>query len=188
MAILAAGRDLLVESGYDRLSIEGVAARAGVGKQTVYRRFATKSALVAAVLLAGDPPVHEAVPAGSGDLRADLRTWLRDAMDSVDEPTTRTLVRATAALAADGDTETAERLEGRFTAPVRKGLGRILDRARADGSLRPDVDDRILVDTLLAVLLYRVVMPGAAPAERHAAAVVETVLDGIGVPVPPAAD
>jgi len=63
IAILDATLDLLAEHGYQALTIEAVAARAAVGRPTVYRRYATKADLVAAALVeltAGEPPVRPA--------------------------------------------------------------------------------------------------------------------------------
>ena len=69
-AILDAATELFCELGYDGLSIEGVAAKAGVGKTTIYRRYPTKLDLVMAASIhmgAGKLPALE-----TGDLRADL--------------------------------------------------------------------------------------------------------------------
>src|SRR5688572_3560572 len=78
-AILTAAFDLLQEVGYAKLSIEGVAARAGVGKQTIYRWWPSKGAVLfdAFLMLSegaeGEPPV---LP-DTGDLEADLTVVLR---------------------------------------------------------------------------------------------------------------
>lgn len=73
-SLLAATQDLLLEQGYDRLSLEAVASRAGVGKPAIYRRWSGKSALtVAAVLdLTPVPPLPD-----EGSLRADLLACAR---------------------------------------------------------------------------------------------------------------
>jgi AcrR family transcriptional regulator len=78
-AILRAALHLLVEHGYDALSVEGVAAASGVAKTTIYRRYASKRELVAAslaLLVAGHPVAPE-----TGDPRADLRAVVRSAID-----------------------------------------------------------------------------------------------------------
>ncbi|MBN9792095.1 MULTISPECIES: TetR/AcrR family transcriptional regulator [unclassified Pseudonocardia] len=80
-AILGATRGLLVELGYDRLSIEAVAARAGVGKTTVYRRFPGKPELVAAAVEAGAGAGLPALRAR--DLRGALLEVLRWLADGV---------------------------------------------------------------------------------------------------------
>lgn len=74
-AILDATLSLLIEVGYDRLSIESVAARAGVSRPTVYRRFADKAALVSAAVQRREPGTRP--EADSGDLRTDLLQVLR---------------------------------------------------------------------------------------------------------------
>jgi AcrR family transcriptional regulator len=76
LAILDATAALFAERGYDQLTIEGVAARAGVGKQTIYRWWGSKGALVAECLLEGRLiPDRLALP-DTGDVRADMRAWL----------------------------------------------------------------------------------------------------------------
>ncbi len=83
VAILEATLALLIEVGYEQLSIDAVAARAGVGKPTVYRRYAGKAALVAAAVehrAPGRPP--DTAP---GDLRAALLTTVRWLADQIAE-------------------------------------------------------------------------------------------------------
>src|SRR5437588_13131394 len=78
-AILAATCELLVDNGYGRLSMEAVAARSGVGKPTLYRRWSSKAALVAdavvAILSADAPAAAMALPY-TGEVDRDLRDWL----------------------------------------------------------------------------------------------------------------
>jgi AcrR family transcriptional regulator len=78
-AIFAATLALFAEHGYAGVSIEGVAARAGVGKATIYRRYASKAQLVvdAVHVCAG---IGDALP-DTGDVRADLTTMLQNLMD-----------------------------------------------------------------------------------------------------------
>ncbi|GAB5901540.1 TetR/AcrR family transcriptional regulator [Mycolicibacterium mageritense] len=86
-AVLAAARDLLVEEGYQGTTVVAIARRAGVGAPTIYRRWATKEALVedAAFGHAGPLPL----PAPTGDLRADLRGWVAVFLDWLANPVTR---------------------------------------------------------------------------------------------------
>ena len=75
-AILEATRDILRIESYDRLSLDGIARRAGVGKQTIYRWWSSKAAVVVDAVLDGfipTPPLPE--PSGS-DIAAALRDWL----------------------------------------------------------------------------------------------------------------
>ncbi|MDT0184841.1 TetR/AcrR family transcriptional regulator [Microbacterium sp. ARD31] len=75
-AILRAAASLIEEKGFDAVTIEGIAARANVGKQTIYRWYATKTAVVAECLMEGLLIVDEFHLPETGDVRSDLRTWM----------------------------------------------------------------------------------------------------------------
>jgi AcrR family transcriptional regulator len=75
LAILDAALDAFVEHGYRGMSIEGVAARAGVAKATVYRRYSSKAQLVVDAVRAG-AGIADGLP-DTGDVRADLADMLR---------------------------------------------------------------------------------------------------------------
>ncbi|OYV73357.1 MAG: hypothetical protein B7Z72_02700 [Gemmatimonadetes bacterium 21-71-4] len=99
-AILDATRELLTTGSYAELSMESVAARAQVGKKTLYRRWSSKAPLVAEAVLdayggSGSFPV-----AATGDVRADLRSWLNEHAEFLAEPANTALVRALVAAAA----------------------------------------------------------------------------------------
>ena len=119
-AILAATCDLLLQTGYDGLSIEGVAARAGVGKQTVYRWWPSKSALVTEAVLEGRLAINGELPPDTGDLRNDLHTWLARQFEALADPYVLSLIRAVTAAAAD-DNAAGAALYERFTGISRAG-------------------------------------------------------------------
>lgn len=148
-AILAATREILDEVGYFRLTVEGVAARAGVGKTTVYRWWPAKSDLVLEALGAG----LAAPPQPTGDLRTDLRAVLAGMLEDLQAP------RGAALLALAG-----ERLAARpgdagpldlFQADRGAVEHLVEDGARA-GELPLDLDAGLLHDILAGTLLYRV--------------------------------
>ncbi|MET4100540.1 AcrR family transcriptional regulator [Agrococcus sp. UYP10] len=76
VAILDATAALFAEVGYDHLTIEGIAARAGVGKQTIYRWWGSKGPLVAECLLEGRLLPGRLTLPDTGDVRADMAAWL----------------------------------------------------------------------------------------------------------------
>ena len=76
MAIVTATRELLLERGFDGLTIEAVAARAGVGKQTIYRWWPSRPALVADVMLEDADKILASMD-HTDDLAADLVGWVR---------------------------------------------------------------------------------------------------------------
>ncbi|GGU43462.1 TetR/AcrR family transcriptional regulator [Nocardioides albus] len=101
LAVLEATGRLFATQGYDHLTIEGIAAEAGVSKQTIYRWWSSKSAVVADALiedlLLPDRPV---VP-DTGDIRADLIAWMQDLLDLVAQPGNDGLVRSLVAAACE---------------------------------------------------------------------------------------
>lgn len=76
LAVLTAAADLLAEHGYENLTIEAIARRAAVGKQTIYRWWPSRGAILAEALLEGFVFRHELAVADTGDLRRDLAEWI----------------------------------------------------------------------------------------------------------------
>jgi AcrR family transcriptional regulator len=100
-AILNATARLFHNQGYDRLTIEGIAREAGVGKQTIYRWWPSRGALIGECLAEGRLfPVDFAVP-DTGDLTADVETWLRSVLSLLDAPGGRALLRSLVAAATE---------------------------------------------------------------------------------------
>src|SRR6478735_639885 len=99
LAILDATASLFAEKGYDHLSIEGIAARAGVGKQTVYRWWSGKSELIAECLFEGKLLPDRFVVSDTGDLRADLMAWLGEVLAFLESPSDEGLFRSLIAAA-----------------------------------------------------------------------------------------
>ncbi|MEU9835389.1 TetR/AcrR family transcriptional regulator [Streptosporangium sp. NPDC048047] len=92
LAILQATARLFAQRGYEHLSIEGIAAEAGVSKQTIYRWWPAKGDLVADCLLDGMLlPSRLTIP-DTGDLRADLVAWLDQLFQLLREPDGRGLM------------------------------------------------------------------------------------------------
>ncbi len=101
VAILKATAGLFESQGYDRLTVEGIAAQAGVGKQTIYRWWPGKSALIADCLLEGLILPETLTPPNTGDIRKDLATWLDQIFRLRDHPSGEDLMRSLIAAAAE---------------------------------------------------------------------------------------
>lgn len=101
MAILTAAARQVAANGYDHMTVEGVAAEAGVGKQTIYRWWGAKSALVADCLVEGLLLTELFVPEDSGDLRADVLTWLDNITRFLHHPGNSGLMHSLIAAAGD---------------------------------------------------------------------------------------
>jgi AcrR family transcriptional regulator len=178
--ILDAVRELLMVSSYAELSMDAVAARAQVGKKTIYRRWTSKAPLVAeAVLDAYGRGGSFAVP-DTGDLRADLRRWLIEHGEFIADPANAKLIRAlvAAAAASSGDTEA---LYEQLSVPQRSGLVDRIRRGIDSGAVRDDVDPDAIANAVMGTLLLRVMSaPGSGDdASAQYVALVEVLMDGM---------
>lgn len=185
-AILDAVRELLREQGYNRLSIEGVARRAGVSRPTIYRRWPTKAHLVhEAVYPAQD--VHFAAPdddsaesAAGRDFTDDIERFVEAALVSFQRPETASAVPGLLADYRD-QPELREALNTRLDA-VRAAFRDLVDAAVARGQARPDLDADLLYDTLSAVVLYSTLSSSRRVGPGFARSVAELVVHGAGLP------
>lgn len=156
-AILEATLDILREHGYGGLTIDGVAANAGVGRPTIYRRWPSKPALVVAALVDSS---RLAVPApDTGSLRRDLIAIQRHQVELMNSPDNR---RVTAGLIADlaNDPDLAQSYVSKYLAPRRATVWRVLQRGVDRGELDPDVDFAFVYDLLVGPLFMRAVVWG----------------------------
>lgn len=173
-AILEAARDILREQGYRGLTIDGVAARAGVGRPTIYRRWPSKPALVVAALVDSS---RLALPADdTGSLRRDLIAVQRHQVELMTSaPDNR---RVTAGLIADlaTDPELAESYVSRYLAPRRAAVFQVLQRGVDRGELRADVDFAFVYDLLVGPLFMRTVVWGEPLAPGAAEATADVIL------------
>lgn len=174
-AILDATVDLLAEQGFLALTIEAVAARAGVAKTTVYRRWPTKDdLLVDAVGCIKGPPVD---PPGES-VRDDL-LWLMTRMR--DGWFKGRFGRLMARLAADGLEHPELYREGRkrYVAPRHAVLQRVIRRGVDEGSIRADVDPEWVIAMLTSPTIAAAFTHQDAPSNRQLEFVVDTVLRGV---------
>jgi AcrR family transcriptional regulator len=175
-AVAASVAQLLAEIGYAAQTVEGVAARAGVAKSTVYRRWSTKRELVADAL---DIRARSAVRApDTGSLRGDLLTHLRAVTAGLDAPIGRAIVALVTEARYDPDLGRALR-EG-FVATRRAEVGEILARASTRGELRGDVDHGLLIDLVVAPLWYRALVWGESVPDAALQVLVDVLVPALG--------
>ena len=174
--ILDAAQELLSEEGFSDLRLEHVAARAGVGKATIYRRWGSKEAL-AQELLAELAGPHIAV-AETGDTRAELLATVTNPMRAVTDtpfgPVIRALLSQIAVNPTLGDPFRATVVQAR-----RDEVGRVIARGIARGDLRPDADPAIATELLVGPVYFRLMFGGDLD-DAFARRVVEAVLSGYG--------
>jgi AcrR family transcriptional regulator len=181
-AILAAARELVLSVGYEKLSMEAIAAQAGVGKQTVYRRWPSKAAVVAeAILAAGDLPGQGKPLPDTGDLATDLVAWSRVHFDNLTDPATTTLLRALATAASERESD-ASRLNEELTGLAREQIIQRLASGQRAGQVRADASLDAAADAILGVITYRLLSGRPAAHQAGACEVIDLILRGIGSP------
>jgi AcrR family transcriptional regulator len=151
-AILRAATDLVVEQGYAAVSIEKIAQRAGVGKQTIYRWWPSKGdILMEAVARKAD--VHIALP-DDGSWAADLRHLLDDSFALARTPQLGELLRALM-VEAQLDPAFGARFRADFLERRRAALATLVERARRRGDLPAALTAGFAADVVFGVLWYR---------------------------------
>lgn len=176
--ILDATRELLSEEGFADLRLEHVAARAGVGKATIYRRWGSKEAL-AQELLAELAAPHIAV-ADSDDTRTELLAAVLNPMRAVTDtpfgPVIRALLSQIAVNPTLGDPFRATVVQAR-----RREVARVIGRGIARGDLRPDADPELATELLVGPVYFRLMFGGELTLD-FANRVVDNVLRGYAAP------
>ncbi|EWM63708.1 MULTISPECIES: TetR/AcrR family transcriptional regulator [Micromonospora] len=175
-AILAAALELLTETGYSALTVEAIAARAGVGKQTIYRWWRGKGAVILDAL-ADDMPEVIALP-DTGDLRADLRAVLRATVAEFADPrlsaTTRAITIETLA-----DEELAAQARDRLLRPQLNAVRARLEAAREAGQVRPDAALDLVVELLFGPLYHRWLLRNGPLTDDYADGIVDLVVAAV---------
>jgi AcrR family transcriptional regulator len=174
--ILQATRELLIELGVDRLTIEGVAARSGVAKTTIYRRYRSKHDLALAVLLR---MVNQIVSVPDrGDTRTELIEFVNGAVTVLGS----TLMgRVMQGLVSDlaTDSTLAEAFRGQIVATRLTEVRRLLDQGIARGDLRSDLDYELVHELLFGPVYYRLLLSGAPLDAALAQRIVDAVMPAL---------
>jgi AcrR family transcriptional regulator len=153
-AILRAALDLCQEQGYDKASIEAIAKRAGVGKQTIYRWWPSKGSVVLEAL--NEEIGAETDFPDTGDIVADLRTQ----MTAVTQLLSHTAVRVYTGVigAAQSDPDLARAIVDEMLEPRTAACRQRLERAREEGELRADADLDVVIEMLYGAIYYRLLL------------------------------
>jgi AcrR family transcriptional regulator len=175
-AITRAARDLLAERGFQAATIEAIALRAGVGRNTIYRRWRSKEELIADALreLTTDFDAW-----AEDDLYSLLLNWLRDFARAFSDPL---LGRLLAGVLGElqRNPAFADVYADRVFRPRREALLGRLTEAQERGELRPDVDLEHVADLLGGALVLRL-LPLGLPSlsETYAEELLDTIWRGI---------
>jgi AcrR family transcriptional regulator len=179
--VLAAALELVEEKGYAALTMEGIAARAGVAKTTIYRSWPGKAAVVMdAVFVESDPRL--AFP-DTGSAREDLRRQMAAVATLFTEPA---FSAPFVGLLAESqhDTVLADALHLWLINARRAGAAEVLRRGVERGELRPGLDVAVAIDALYGALYYRLLVSHEPLSTEYARAVVGVVFAGLSELVP----
>ncbi|MEV0279342.1 TetR/AcrR family transcriptional regulator [Streptomyces sp. NPDC050610] len=177
-AILDAALELVAENGFAKLTIEAIAARAGVGKQTIYRWWPSKAAvLFEACLPEGNDPTTVELP-DTGDIEADLKTVLRATVDELHDPR---LTGPTRALAAESqsDEDLAALLTERVLEPQLQAYVRRFKTAQEAGQIAEGIDLRIALELFVGPLFHRFMTRTLPITHEYADTVADLALRGM---------
>jgi AcrR family transcriptional regulator len=175
-AILQATLDLLAEAGYQSMSIEAIAARAGVGKTTIYRRYTSKEELVADALgsLKQELPIPD-----TGTLWGDIEILTEHATKTILTP----LGRQTLALiisTASSNPQFAKVYWKKYMQP-RSAFFAVLKRAQERGEIKENVDIELIYDLMSGSFWHSFIFkPESEPVADHVRRVLSLLLEGIG--------
>jgi AcrR family transcriptional regulator len=174
-AILDATRELLREGDVRSLTVEAVAARSGVAKTTIYRRWRDKWELALDAVMIDMLPGF-ANPVDVGDTRKEFTTFINSVIKIF---TTRPYGAAMQGLASEIATEPglARVYREQVVEPRRLQLAPVIERGIARGDLRPDTDVRLVHELLVGPLFYRLFFSGGPLDRKLGTSLVDAVLD-----------
>ncbi|MGW7289244.1 TetR/AcrR family transcriptional regulator [Streptomyces sp. NPDC054847] len=183
-AIYDAALALVGEIGYPKTTIEGIAARAGVGKQTIYRWWPSKAAvLLEAFLGMADRAAEAAGPGGyeipdTGDIEADLRTVLRATVDEMNTPVYDAPARA---LTAEGvvNAEVGAQFVERLLEPQLQLYVTRLRAAQEAGQVRSGIDLRVALELFTGPLAHRWLLRTLPLTHEYADQIVDCAVNGL---------
>lgn len=171
-AVLAAARDLLTDKGLPGLTVDDIAAHAGVSKATIYRWWPSKAAVLMdafadAVSAKMDFP-------SDGDALTRLRTQLARVARLMNEPPARRPFVALIA-ASQHDPELAAALRDRFVATRRAAAHELITSAVEAGQFASVLDVEALIDMLYGALYYRLLVSGAPLSDDYVDRLINTI-------------
>jgi AcrR family transcriptional regulator len=171
-ALREAALTLLAEVGYDRLTVDKIAACAGAGKATIYRRWSGKAELVVDALMCQKEMFD--VP-DTGNLRDDLTALARQAGAHKDQPLdTQVMIGLVSAL--PHDPELRDVFQERLVNPHLDTLKMIFERAVVRGEIAPVQNLDTVVSILPALILHRLIVVGTLPDEQFFLSIVDHVI------------
>ena len=178
-AILDAALELWMERGYHSVSIDAVAARAGVSKPTIYRRWPNRQQLLVAVSQRFVPPGEVA---DLGSFRDEVAAFLRERADLYGNAGIRRILAS--AVAASSEDEDFHRAIQPFLDRFPAGMRTIIQRGIARGDVRADVDIELLTAMINGSFYFRSIIEHKGLDHRAADFVADLVNTAVAPPTP----
>lgn len=152
-AMLRSTLELLAEVGYDAVSIEAIAARAGVGKSTIYRRYTCKEDLIADAIenIREDVTIPD-----TNNLWGDIDALIQSAAQITLNPVGRQTV-AMIVSSASSHPEFAQIYWTKYLQPRRQAFSVVLERAKARNEIPADLDPGLIFDIMSGIMLYSLI-------------------------------
>ena len=175
-AILRATLEELAEVGVEAMSIEGVAARAGVGKTTIYRRWPSKEELIKAAI--GVIHIQTPIP-DTGHLREDVFLMVRNTLEAgARYPLLpRLFFRAMSELKDNPEIFAA--LQTQMVGPRFQQIFAMIEHAKARGEMRPDLDAFVVLGVMMGPIVSFWLLSGILPFAQPPPDLVEQIVDSI---------
>lgn len=184
-SIAAAAIGLLREVGYARLTMGEVAKRAGVGKDSLYRRWTSKAALVHEVVFERYPSGYGGAPA-TGSLKGDVEALAAMIQEANTTPEAATAIPGLLGELGQ-DPELEARLQEHWYQPMRRGFAAVLDAARERGQATVPVAPELVADVLVGTMLFRLSLLREGPDPSFPTALAEFVVRALTPPALPSA-
>jgi AcrR family transcriptional regulator len=176
-AILDATRELLIADGdVGALTVEAVAARSGVAKTTIYRRWRDKWELALDAVMIDMLPGF-ADPVDVGDTRKELVTFVDSARKNLSTLPSAPGMQGLASQIAT-DPELGRVYREQVVEPRREQLRPVIERGIARGDLRPDTDVRLVHEMMVGPLFYRLLFSGGPVDRKLSVRIADAILDG----------
>ena len=157
-AILRAALQLLAEVGFNAMSMDAIAACAGVGKTTIYRRYTSKAELVADAI---EKVREEIILPDTGTLWGDIEALIENAAQITLSPVGRQTV-AMIISSASSNPQFAQIYWTKYLHPRRKSFAVVLERAKARNEIQANLDPDLVFDTMSGIMLYALIFPPTA--------------------------
>lgn len=154
-AILQAALELLSEVGFEAMSIEAIATRAGVGKTTIYRRYSSKDELLADAI---ESIREDVLIPDTGNLWSDIDALIKNAAQITFTPLGRQSV-AMIISSASSNPGFAQIYWEKYLQPRRQSFAIVIERAKARNEVSTNLDAGLIFDAMSGIMLYALIFP-----------------------------